>query len=435
MFLKVMLFVLLGYVVNDVHFKLETGIPGLAPINILFLLALAAMRGKPDPVGDSPPLLKQALLYFFAALTFGFLWAQVRAFSDFIVDATYLKNAMFYPLFYFLYRYCKQDEKTTRWLIIWVLVIAGVAGLEAIREGLDYGFDAYNPTHRASGPFGEDWHNANRAAVFYAMYTGMFAALALFLKKRLLWRLAAIGGVILMAGGALFTYSRQGYFMVMLAVALLLLRKNIIVAVAVGAILISFASYLPDAVTQRVDETKQTGKGGQEEVDTSTASRWEIWGGAMKMLKDNPIGVGLNRFKTQIGNYTSYKGFDAHNFYVLMLAECGPFGLITLLLLIRALFKLASFLRNNTSPDDPETRALALGFTITTLGVALGGVYGSPTLEGSVMATYWGLAGLLERYIHLKAQGVGATPVMPEGPTLLERFPLAAHILPGRRGA
>jgi len=153
----------------------------------------------------------------------------------------------------------------------------------------------------------------------------------------------------------------------------------------------------------------------------------------MKMLKDNPLGVGLNRFKTQIGNYTSYKGFDAHNFYVLTLAEMGPFGLITLVMLIRALFKLASFLRQNTPKDDPETLALTLGFTITTLNVALGGLYGSPTLEGSVMAPYWALAGLLERYIHLKVQGAGETPVMPEGPSLLERFPLAAHILPGRR--
>ena len=433
MLLKVLLFVLVGFVVNMVHFKLETGVPALAPVNLLFLLTLLAMRGKPDPVGDTPPLLKQPLLYFFAALTYGFLLAQVRAFNDFIVDATYLKNAVFYPLFYFLYRYCKQDEKTTRWLIIWVLVVAAVAGFEAIREGLDYGFDAYNPTRRASGPFGEDWRNSNRAGVFYAMFIAMFAALALFLKHKKLWRLAALGGCVLLAGGALFTYSRQAYFMIMLAVALLLLRKSLIVAVVVGAILMSFASYLPDAVTQRVDETKQTGQGGQEEVDTSTASRWEIWAGAMKMLKDNPLGVGLNRFKTQIGNYTSYKGFDAHNFYVLTLAEMGPFGLITLVMLIRALFKLASFLRQNTPKDDPETLALTLGFTITTLNVALGGLYGSPTLEGSVMAPYWALAGLLERYIHLKVQGAGETPVMPEGPSLLERFPLAAHILPGRR--
>ena len=143
-----------------------------------------------------------------------------------------------------------------------------------------------------------------------------------------------------MAGGALFTYSRQAYFMVMLAVALLLLRKNIIVAVAVGAILISFASYLPDAVTQRVDETKQTGKGGQEEVDDEHRQPLGDLGRRDEMLKDNPIGVGLNRFKTQIGNYTSPQGLRRAQ---LLRADAGRMrtvGLITLLLLIRALFSL-----------------------------------------------------------------------------------------------
>jgi len=51
--------IVVGFVVNMVHFKLETGVPALAPVNLLFLLTLLAMRGKPDPVGDTPPLLKQ----------------------------------------------------------------------------------------------------------------------------------------------------------------------------------------------------------------------------------------------------------------------------------------------------------------------------------------------------------------------------------------
>ena len=108
--------------------------------------------------------------------------------------------------------------------------------------------------------------------------------------------------------------------------------------------------------------------------------------------------------------------------------------LITLLLLMRTLFRLASFIRRNVSPEDHETRALAYGFTIATLCMALGGVYGTPTLEGAVMAPYWALCGLLERYTHLKLLGretvVEAVPVEP---SIVERFPLAAYMLPGRR--
>ncbi len=435
MLLKGLLFFNLLFVVNQVHFPWETGIPGVAPTNILFVLILVAMRNKPDALANVRPMIQPPLLYFFAALTLAFLWAQVRAPGNFIQDFTYLKNAVYYPLFYFIYLKCRQDEKTTRQLLIWIMMIAAVAGLEAIREGLDYGFGKYNPARRASGPFGTDWHNANRAGVFYAMFTPMFVALALFLRKRRLWRIAAVAGAALLAGGALFTYSRQAYFLILLSVAVLLLRKSIIVAVAIGATLMALSGYLPDSVGQRVDETSQESKKGGVEVDESTASRWEIWAGAMGMVKDNPLGVGLSRFKGEIGNYSSHKGMDAHNFYVLTLAETGPQGLVALLFLMGSLFfRLAAFLRRSVAPDDPEATALMLGFTVCTLCMALGGIYGSPTLEGAVMAPYWALCGLLERYVRLRMQNADGGPKAEAEPSLVERFPLAAHIEPGRHG-
>jgi hypothetical protein len=431
--LKVLLFAQLGFVVNQIHFPWTTGIPGLAPVNILFLVTLIAMRGKPEPLAGVEPTLKAPLLWFYGALTFAFLWALVRGGGAFIDDATYYKNALFFPLFYFVYFKCRQDEKTTRLLIIWIMVVAAVAGLEAIKEGIYYGFDAYTPSKRASGPFGEDFRDSNRAGVFYAMFLPMFVAVMLFLRGKKLWRLASVGGVVLLAGGALFTYSRQAYLLVLLGLVVLLIRKSLILAVALSAVLVGLSGYLPDAVSQRVDETTQ-GSGTEGQLDASTASRWELWAGGMQMLRDHPLGVGLYRFPKESGNYTRYKNFDAHNFYVLTLAEAGPFGLVTLLLLMRAVFKLAKFVRTNAPPDDPETRALALGFTVTSVCMALGGIYGSPTLHGPVMSPYWALCGLLERYVHLKLQNRGQVIYEAEEVSLVERFPLAAHILPGGRG-
>jgi O-antigen ligase len=264
------------------------------------------------------------------------------------------------------------------------------------------------------------------------MFTPMFVALALFLRRQKLWRLAAVGGIVLLSAGALFTYSRQAYFLVLLGVAVLLVRKSVVLAVVLSILLVSLAGYLPDSVFQRVEETKQTGNHGEAEVDVSTSSRWEIWAGAMGMLRANPVGVGLNRFPQEIGKYCSHKGRDAHNFYVLTLAEAGPQGLAAWLLLIWTLFRLAAFLRAHAPPGDPEATALALGFTITTLCMALGGFYGSPHFEGSVMGTYWALAGLLERYMTMKMEGMSGQPIGVL-PPLSQRFPLAAHALPGRR--
>jgi len=434
MVLRFLLFFQLLYVVNQLHFPWETGIPALAPTNLIFILVLLALRSAPpDPLEPKEPFLKKALLYFYGALFFAFLWAQVTAMNDIVDDLTYIKNALFFPLFYFLYLRCKQDEKHTRYLIIWVMIIAAVAGLEAIREGFDYGFGKYNPFRRASGPFGVDWHHANRAGVFYGMFMPMFVALALFLKGQKLWRLGALGGILLLAGGSLFTYSRQSYFLCILAIVLLLVRKSVILMVVISVTLVSLAGYLPDSVFQRVEETKQQGKHGEEEVDVSTSSRWEIWEGAMGMLRDNPIGVGLNRFKKNIGNYCRYRGYDAHNFYVLTTAECGPQGIATWLLVLWTLFRLSRWLSINAPPDDNEAKALMLGFTVCTLCMALSGIYGSPHFEGSVMAPYWALCGLLERYVLLKLQKAGQAPRESTEPSLVERFPLAAHIAPGRR--
>ena len=69
MLLKVLLFIQLLHVVNQVHFPWETGLPGVAPTNLIFLLVLLAMRGKEETV-TAKPILQNALLYFFGALTF-----------------------------------------------------------------------------------------------------------------------------------------------------------------------------------------------------------------------------------------------------------------------------------------------------------------------------------------------------------------------------
>ncbi len=417
MYLQGLLFFILLYVVNQLHFKWESGIPAVAPVNILFVLAWLGLRGKEDEI-KTTGILRRPMLHFFVVIFLAFLWAQVRAPRNLVEDLTYLKNALFFPLFYFLFLKCRQDAKTTRRLIIWILIIAAVAGLEAFREGLDYGFArGFNPYRRASGPFGDDWHNANRAGVFFGMFMPMFVAIALFAKGHKFWRLAAIGGCVLLVAGTMATYSRQAYFLIIAGTALLLLRRSLIAAVILSVSLGGLVSYLPDSVTQRVEDTEQKTAEGQEVVDDSTASRWEIWSGGLAMLASNPIGVGLHRFSSEIGEYCNHPGMDAHNFYVLTLAEAGPQGLLFLLLLFLALFRLAKFLRRHVPPEDPEAQALALGFTICTLCTALGGIYGSPTFEGAVMAPYWALCGLLERYFLLKqgdAVVVDSPPATPE---------------------
>src|SRR5450755_3182316 len=70
MLLKGLLFFVLMFVVNQVHFRWDTHIPGVAPINIVVVLILIAFQSKKEVLAKVRPRLLRPLLYFFGALTF-----------------------------------------------------------------------------------------------------------------------------------------------------------------------------------------------------------------------------------------------------------------------------------------------------------------------------------------------------------------------------
>ena len=81
MILRVLLFFQLVYVVNQLHFPWETGIPAVAPANLLFIAILIAMRGQPDQL-KLDGMLRRPLAYFGGALVLAFIYAQLRAPKD-----------------------------------------------------------------------------------------------------------------------------------------------------------------------------------------------------------------------------------------------------------------------------------------------------------------------------------------------------------------
>lgn len=418
---------------NALHVPIGTGIPGLNTSNLLFLVLLAALAVTPRetaPALNRTGYLTPPLLGLFLALTVGFVIAQWDDLSNAMDDLTSLKNAIFYPLLYFAYRRCRQDLQGTRQLIVLVLVVAAVAGLTAIFQGVQFGLGSYDGAHRATGPFG-DVSKANRAGVFYAMFLPMFAAVAVLSERKTL-RMAALVGCVLLAVAILFTYSRQSYLIALVGLLILLMHRSVIAAILAGLLLLGSVSMFPDSVIERVQETRQADTRGNTAVDNSTTSRLEIWQGGIEMWRDHPAGVGLGRFQANIGEYSSHLGRDAHNIFVLVLAEAGVLGLAAMLWVFWRLAGLARRLRRSAAPDDPEGRALALGFTVTLVSLFLGNVFGSAFFDGLVMANFWVLCGLLERYGALKAQAaseIGSIDAPPARPA--DRFPLAARAMPG----
>lgn len=422
---------------NALHVP-NTGIAGLNASNLMLLALFAGLALSPRetvPAIRRRGYLTPPLAALFLVLVLGYIVAQWRDLSGATEDLVDLKNTIFYPLFYFVYRRCRQDLQGTRWLIMLVLVVAVIAGIEAIFQGLRFEPGSYAADQRATGPFGE-LSTANRAGVFYAMFLPMLGAIALLMRQHKAVRVAALAGCVLLIAAIAFTYSRQSYLVALVVILLLLMRRSIFAAVLAALLLLGSVSFWPDSVIQRVEQTRQVDATGTAAVDSSTASRFEIWNGAIAMWRDHPAGVGLGQFPAYIGNYSSYSGVDAHNAFVLILAELGPLGLVALLWLFWRLWGLAGRLRRSAATDDMEARALALGFTLTVVAAALSNVYGSPFFHGLIMANFWVLCGLLERYGALKAHAASIL-AGSENPTpapvvrLADRFPLAARAIPG----
>lgn len=440
-----MLYLLLALAIillpNALHVSFGTGIPGLNFSNLLFLVLLVALvfsTRNASPRHQPPSRLAAPLIAFFVILGIGYFMAGPSDLSTPMDDITRLKNAIFYPLLYFVFRHCKQDLARTRQLIMLVLVVAAVAAVEAVSQGLSFGIGEYVETQRATGPFG-DANMANRAGVFFAMFLPMLAAIAVFDHRKPV-RVAAVVGCVLLAGAILFTYSRQSYLIALLGLLILLMHRSVAAALLASVLLVATVSYLPASVVQRVEETRRVDVTGAATVDNSTASRLEIWEGAYRMWKENPGGVGLGRFPSRIGDYApEYDGRDAHNAYVLIWAELGLIGVLVVFWLLWRAWSISRLVRRTSSPGDSEGYAIALGFKITVFSMALSNVYGSPFYEGLIMASFWILCGLVERYGVLKAAAATAQAPVPANAMwpmarVADRFPLAARTMPGLGG-
>ncbi|HEY5971941.1 MAG TPA: O-antigen ligase family protein [Pseudoxanthomonas sp.] len=441
MLLRLLLLIPIVFIPNTLRFDMPTGIPAINLTNLMLIVILAVMATeRRDPyLPRSSGMLTAPLIALFAVLGLGFAFTQVFSPANMGEDILYVKNAVFYLLLYFVYRNCGQDAEYVRKLILLTMAVAALAGLEAIHQGLAYGIGNYSETNRASGPFALDASNANLAGVFFAMFLAMFVAVVLFLRGHWLWRLLAIGGSGILALGIMVTYSRQSYFIAVLCMGLLLMRRNLALAILLGALALPAIALLPASVTQRVQQTQQQGIGGGVVYETSAASRVEIWKGAAQMWAEYPWGVGLNRFKHHIGDYTpAWKGYDAHNSYVLTLAELGPVGLAVLLWFLWRLWRLSRKVEASVPRDDSLGLALAMGFTMAVLAFAMGNLYGSRIFSGTMTANFWILCALMERYAALtqataKAGSTGMAVAGADESTVLGgRFPLAARILPGR---
>jgi len=150
------------------------------------------------------------------------------------------------------------------------------------------------------------------------------------------YRLAVVAALMIMLTVFIFVQSRGGW--ISLAIALMVMnivlikegrlkKKSLFVFLFILGLIFSFFYFNRDEVSQRIETLTDT-------RDLSLQTRLEIWQGAVKMVRDNPlIGVGIGAFDYGFSQYRP-EGFDAravnaHNEYLNVASEMGiPASLI-----------------------------------------------------------------------------------------------------------
>jgi hypothetical protein len=394
-FLKVVLVALVLYIPYALRLPQNLGFRGLNVLNLLMLSAAFTLVVRGLHVDRWIPLTARFLLFWAALLasvfvSFGYESpGSETGLNDF-------KAILTYNLLFFLFYLAVDDTKTVRLVFASVLFVTFVASFQIARQALDYGLTTYKVANRAAGPFG-DYHNSNRAGVFLAMFVPLFLAVALFYRR---FRFASLVAYFLGSFALFFTYSRQSYVCLILSSLILALRRNLVVLALLVTAVVFYDTWMPAAVLERIDMTQNVDEQGQVELDESTESRPVIWAGAREMIAGRPYGIGLGRFREEIGNFCIYEGRDAHNYYILLTAEAGLQGGVALLLLVLGLFTLAGRLILKAETDEDQVIGWAYGVCV--VGMVAGNLYGSPFTMGEVMGNFWVLTGISAKYLHMR---------------------------------
>ncbi|MDY0269730.1 O-antigen ligase family protein [Trichloromonas sp.] len=207
--------------------------------------------------------------------------------------------------------------------LFWVLATAGlILGIKAWQT--PYGRFVGG---RLENIGGADFAEANFFAAFMAAMLPIIG-IQFLRSKHWLVKLYALGCGAFTANAVILCRSRGAFLGVAMgAVAALWfapkrLRKKILVLLIVGAL---GGLYLTDDLFVERISTITT---DQQEMDSSTSSRIELWKAGAKMVLNNPVGIGPGNWYQTIGHYIpEYEGKDSHNTYVKCAAELGLLGI------------------------------------------------------------------------------------------------------------
>jgi O-antigen ligase len=270
----------------------------------------------------------------------------------------------------------------------------------------------YDHSLRISGTFA--LLGANEFAAFCTTAALLLAGLLLTLRASWTWRLVLAVAALAAGIGVVLTYSRTAYVAALVGLGLILVlrhRRAQLIGPVFAALLLAPA-VLPYSVIERFQSIEVD----EDSADKSTTDRFVYWGIAMKRFTENPVmGVGFHAFHhAEINPHRT----DTHNFFLRELAEKGIVGLVVLLGLLLAVWRLL-WRQYRRTLHGSWSHALALGLLGAMVAMGINNLFGDRFTYYPMVAHFWLYIGLAMRAVALQReqlrQGTAPVPAVAPG--------------------
>jgi len=305
------------------------------------------------------------------------------------IDDPRFSNWKNYVEMFFLFFMAAASIRTRRQMAI----VIGLMCISVLAVNRSYvstvgsrNFSHFSYELRDAGPLG--YAGENGMGAFQAEFAVFLVGLAVFARKLVL-KLGLLAIALTSIYCMELTLSRGAYagFLVGLLALGLIKERKILILLAL--ILVSWQSFVPNAVTERVLMTYQEGQG----VDTSAGERLDLWQDALQAFAEDPVfGTGFNTyaFMGRMGPYT-----DTHNYYVKLLIETGVVGLLIFFWLSAAACTMSSRLFREAM--DPFMSSLGCALFAMMICVLVVNFFGDRWTYLQVSGFLWVLLGLAAR--------------------------------------
>jgi len=391
---KILLTVIIIYIPNSLHFPASLGLPGLNVFNLLFaglLFIYFKTKKNDDP---KSPLSGNIKFYYF--ISFIALIIIIPVTSHLVDNITIFKNIVIYSSLYFLVYSICDNEEDIEYFIKVIYFVVFLMCVEIIREKLAFGLGS---SKRVAGAFGQDESAANYAGVYLSIFLPLLLKNYLYKCEKFTKPIFTLGIFFMGVFSIFYTYSRQSYLSLLITSTLNFSKKHKFLLVILVILLFNSSVWLPNTVLQRIEGTQVENSEGEEELDESSESRFVIWQAAYdNLILENPLGIGLNEFKTRIDPYMPewIHARDAHNTFVLITTESGIFGFIAFILLLIRMYYVGGVIKRDAQLD--HVKMLGEGYQLTIMAVVLGNIYSSTFYSPEIMGNFWILSALIKKY-------------------------------------